>query len=158
MNITYGAGAMLGAALGGVMADYLGWRWEFGVQVPVIVASLIVAVMTIPDDLGLHGKEQQNVWEAMKKFDYAGSFLMSTSITFLILGLVRSPSSRFNITCIASADLWNQSRALEETSCHVRSHPQHVFCRELTQPTRVSPLCPRLPCHLRGLLPSLPLR
>ncbi|KAK4448092.1 hypothetical protein QBC34DRAFT_408122 [Podospora aff. communis PSN243] len=87
MNITYGAGAMLGAALGGVMADYLGWRWEFGVQLPLILASIVMAGITIPSDLGLYGKEHQGAWESMKKFDYAGSFLMSTSITFLILGL-----------------------------------------------------------------------
>lgn len=93
LNMTFGAGAMLGAALGGIMADYLGWRWEFGVQVPVIVASLVMASITIPDDLGLHGKEHQSTWEAMKKFDYAGSALMSTSVTFLILGLVRLPIS-----------------------------------------------------------------
>jgi predicted MFS family arabinose efflux permease len=88
MNITYGAGAMLGAALGGVMADYLGWRWEFGVQLPLILVSIVMAGITIPSDLGLYGKEHQGAWESMKKFDYAGSFLMSTSITFLILGLV----------------------------------------------------------------------
>lgn len=87
MNMVFGAGAMLGAALGGVMADYLGWRWEFGVQVPIIATSLIISSFTIPDDLGLHGKEHRGAWDAMKKFDYAGSFLMSTSITFLILGL-----------------------------------------------------------------------
>ena len=27
LNIVYGIGSTLGAALGGFMADYLGWRW-----------------------------------------------------------------------------------------------------------------------------------
>ncbi len=70
------------------MADYLGWRWEFGVQVPILALSLIVAVVTIPSDLGLHGREKQPIGEAMKTFDFRGSFLMSISVTFLILGLV----------------------------------------------------------------------
>jgi len=88
INIVYGVGAMLGAGLGGAMADYLGWRWEFGVQVPLLMASLAVAVTTVPADLGLYGRERQAFGEAMKTFDFKGSFLMSTSVTLLILGLV----------------------------------------------------------------------
>lgn len=88
INIAYGAGAMLGAGLGGMMADYLGWRWEFGVQVPVIMLVFVASIFTIPDGLGLHGKRRQSVWEGMKTFDFKGSFLMITAVTFLILGLV----------------------------------------------------------------------
>jgi predicted MFS family arabinose efflux permease len=91
MNITYGVGSMLGAALGGAMADYLGWRWEFGVQVPVVVACLVVAVLAVPSDLGLGGKQKQTLREAMRTFDFKGSILMSSSVTFLILGLVSLP-------------------------------------------------------------------
>ncbi|KAK3324309.1 major facilitator superfamily [Cercophora scortea] len=87
INIVFGAGAMLGAGLGGAMADYLGWRWEFGVQVPLMMASLAVAVMTIPSELGLYGKQKQTLREAMRTFDFAGSALMATSVTLLILGL-----------------------------------------------------------------------
>ncbi|KAG7286989.1 hypothetical protein NEMBOFW57_006489 [Staphylotrichum longicolle] len=87
MNMTYGVGSMLGAALGGAMADYLGWRWEFGVQVPVVVFCLVVAVLVVPSDLGLHGKEKQTIREAMRTFDFKGSVLMASSVTFLILGL-----------------------------------------------------------------------
>lgn len=88
INVVYGVGAMLGAALGGAMADYLGWRWEFGVQVPLIVVCLVVAVIVVPGDLGLHGKEKQTLREAMRTFDLKGSILMSSSVTCLILGLV----------------------------------------------------------------------
>ena len=92
MNATYGAGAMMGAALGGAMADYLGWRWEFGVQVPLLVVCLVVSILVIPDDIGLYGKKKQTLREALRRFDFKGSFLMSTSVTFLILGLV-SPTN-----------------------------------------------------------------
>lgn len=86
---------MLGAGLGGMMADYLGWRWEFGVQIPILAISLVIAVTTIPDDLGLHGKPKESIREAMKSFDFMGSFLMATSVTFLILGLVWLPLYNF---------------------------------------------------------------
>ena len=32
LNLAFGVGSSLGAALGGFLADALGWRWEFGIQ------------------------------------------------------------------------------------------------------------------------------
>ncbi|KAH7411107.1 major facilitator superfamily transporter [Cadophora sp. MPI-SDFR-AT-0126] len=88
INIMYGAGSALGAATGGAIADSLGWRWEFGVQVPLLTSGVCVAYSTVPRKLGLaEGAEKRTVWEAMKVFDYQGSILLTTSITFLILGI-----------------------------------------------------------------------
>ncbi|RDL30719.1 uncharacterized protein BP5553_10064 [Venustampulla echinocandica] len=88
INIIFGVGSALGAALGGAIADNLGWRWEFGIQLPILTACLCVAIFTVPDDLGLEaGMQKKTVWEAMKVFDYKGSILLTTSVTFLILGL-----------------------------------------------------------------------
>lgn len=69
------------------MADYFGWRWEFGVQVPPLLLCMVVAWIAIPDDLGIEG-ERKGVWQALKEFDAKGSLLLTTSITFVILGLV----------------------------------------------------------------------
>lgn len=101
INIIFGLGAAMGAALGGAIADHLGWRWIFWVQLPAIVLCLIGAVITIPNRLGLKdGAQQNSVWEAMKIFDYKGSILLTTSITFLILGLVCPPSPhQSNLAC-----------------------------------------------------------
>lgn len=91
INIVFGVGSALGAALGGAIADHLGWRWEFGIQIPALVACLCIACFTVPRDLGLaNGVERKSLWEAMKVFDLKGSILLTTSITFLILGLVSS--------------------------------------------------------------------
>jgi hypothetical protein len=88
-NATYGAGSTLGAALGGAIADHLGWRWEFGLQVPLLLLALILACFATPARLGLQeGAQQKTVWEAMKVFDFKGSLLLTTSITCLILGIV----------------------------------------------------------------------
>jgi hypothetical protein len=54
-----------------------------------VVACLVVAILVVPSDLGLGGKKKQTLREAMRTFDFKGSILMSTSVTFLILGLVR---------------------------------------------------------------------
>jgi hypothetical protein len=89
INIVFGAGSAAGAALGGAIADSLGWRWEFGVQVPFIFLCVLGSYFTVPRKLGLaEGVERKTLWEAMKVFDFKGSLLLTTSITFLILGLV----------------------------------------------------------------------
>ncbi|WQF80417.1 Putative sugar transporter, major facilitator superfamily, MFS transporter superfamily [Colletotrichum destructivum] len=86
INMIYGVGSALGAALGGAMADHLGWRWEFGVQVPPLILCCVIAVIAVPSDLGLAGKRETFV-QALKAFDFKGSILLTTSITFFVLGL-----------------------------------------------------------------------
>ena len=92
INIVYGVGSSLGAALGGAMADSLGWRWEFGVQVPVLVLGVVLAILAVPADLGLQGRERETLREALGNFDLRGSLLLTPAVTSLILGLVGSPS------------------------------------------------------------------
>lgn len=88
INMIYGLAAASGAALGGVMADTLGWRWEFGVQVFPLVGCFALAAWTMPPDLGLY-VERETYVEAVKAFDWTGTVLLISSTTFLILGLVR---------------------------------------------------------------------
>lgn len=87
INMVYGVGSTLGAALGGFMADYLGWRWEFGIQVPFLLLCVGVTMITIPGELGLRSGKKETVIQAMRSFDFKGSFLLTSAITFLILGL-----------------------------------------------------------------------
>ncbi|KAH6677952.1 multidrug resistance protein fnx1 [Plectosphaerella plurivora] len=86
INIVYGIGSALGAALGGAMADYLGWRWEFGVQVLPLLLCCVAAFLAIPNDLGLVDK-RQTLMEALRIFDFRGSILLTTTLTFMVLGL-----------------------------------------------------------------------
>ena len=95
INIIFGVGSMLGAALGGAIADHLGWRWEFGIQIPFLIICLLIACFTIPQNLGIaDGAKRKTLLEAMKVFDLKGSILLTTSITFLILGIVSPTSPR----------------------------------------------------------------
>ncbi|KJZ79758.1 hypothetical protein HIM_00472 [Hirsutella minnesotensis 3608] len=86
MNVIYGLGSALGAALGGAMAEALGWRWEFGVQIPPMLLCLGVSAVAIPSDLGIAG-ERVGIWRALREFDAKGSLLLTSSVSFLILGL-----------------------------------------------------------------------
>lgn len=96
VHIVFGAGSALGAATGGAIADHLGWRWEFGIQIPLLAVTFAGACLTTPRNLGLGaGVTKNGFWNALKLFDYRGSLLLTTSVTFLVLGLV-SPFYSFN--------------------------------------------------------------
>lgn len=69
------------------MAEYLGWRWEFAIQLPLIALCFAVAYLVLPPDLGLT-EEGKAVWSLLREFDFAGSALLTLSVSFLILGLV----------------------------------------------------------------------
>jgi predicted MFS family arabinose efflux permease len=69
------------------MAETLGWRWEFGVQVPILALCLGITLMVLPRDIGLPDGSK-SVWIALKQFDIKGSMLLAASTTGLILGLV----------------------------------------------------------------------
>jgi MFS family permease len=89
LNLAYGTGSSLGAALGGFLADALGWRWEFGIQVPAITLCFVIACFTTPTGLGPNfaKHDKGTLWQTVKGFDLAGSFLLTSSVTFLVLAL-----------------------------------------------------------------------
>ncbi|KAI1419249.1 major facilitator superfamily domain-containing protein [Xylaria sp. FL1777] len=88
INAIYGVAAASGAAFGGVLADTLGWRWEFGVQLVPLILCLITAFFSMPADLGRHKeRKKQTLFQALRGFDFKGSVLLTSSTTFLILGL-----------------------------------------------------------------------
>ncbi|RKF53859.1 Vacuolar basic amino acid transporter 2 [Erysiphe neolycopersici] len=88
INVAFGLGSASGAALGGWIADSLGWRWEFGIQIPTLVVCLCIACVAIPSNMGIaEGAKERSLLESVMIFDYKGSILLTTSITFLILGL-----------------------------------------------------------------------
>lgn len=107
LNLAFGIGSSLGAALGGFLADTLGWRMEFFIQVclpllvtqihantnlhqvPSIAICLAVAWLAVPTDLGpqLMKKDNIGIWDTIRAFDLAGSLLLTSSVTFLIVGI-----------------------------------------------------------------------
>jgi MFS family permease len=87
----YHTGGALGAAMGGWMAEALGWRWEFGVQMPYLLLLPIGGYLCIPAGIGqAHGHASKTLAQAMEGFDYAGCLTISVSVTTLVVFAVRS--------------------------------------------------------------------
>jgi hypothetical protein len=76
-----------------MLADHLGWRWEFGIQVPPLLLCLAAAIAVIPADLGrAESGAGADVMGSLRAFDFAGSVLLTVAVTCFVLGLVSRSS------------------------------------------------------------------
>lgn len=89
INLFYGGGSAAGAAFGGFLCDKLGWRMTFAIQIPILLILLINGIFSTPSSLGpmLAQRSGRGIRDALRGFDIAGSFLLTGSVAFLILGL-----------------------------------------------------------------------
>ncbi|KAK6383072.1 hypothetical protein LTS17_003742 [Exophiala oligosperma] len=88
-NMSWGLGNGLGAVLGGLLCDKLGWRAAFYVQLPFIFTYAILTLVFCPSDLGpnLAKTQGKSIRQAFKTFDTLGAITLTTTVTCLILGV-----------------------------------------------------------------------
>lgn len=76
-NLSFGVGSALGAAIGGFIADYLGWRWGFAIQLPPAILCVVLCIYNLPDHVvkkDVDGKdENEGTFAKLKDFDFEGS-------------------------------------------------------------------------------------
>jgi MFS family permease len=82
-NGMFGFGAICGASFGGSIADSIGWRWCFLLQVPISAIALVLGYLVIKNPLEVHP-----TWNEIKaKVDFAGALLLVTAISIQLVGL-----------------------------------------------------------------------
>ncbi len=77
-------GAAAGLLLGGVLTQYLSWRWNFFVNVPIGMAVAFAATRLLPHHIG---EENHKI-----KLDLPGAVLATGGLMSLVYGLSRAPS------------------------------------------------------------------
>ncbi|KAK8043220.1 major facilitator superfamily domain-containing protein [Apiospora phragmitis] len=85
-SIIYGVGCTLGAAMGGFLAEHLGWRWIFALQIPVMLVCLCISAVAITHDLGVQDSHT-SLRDSLRDFDFVGSGLLCVILITMILGL-----------------------------------------------------------------------
>jgi MFS family permease len=92
-NGMFGFGAIAGASFGGSIADSIGWRWCFLLQVPISIAALIIGYLVIRNPEGGfvlsdndegEGGGLKAVW---RRVDFTGSILLVVAISIQLVGL-----------------------------------------------------------------------
>jgi EmrB/QacA subfamily drug resistance transporter len=76
-------GAAAGVLLGGVITEYLGWRWNFFINVPIAIAVIIAAWRLVPS----HESE-----ETHNELDLPGAISITGALMLLVYALVEAPT------------------------------------------------------------------
>ncbi|KAK0635988.1 major facilitator superfamily domain-containing protein [Bombardia bombarda] len=85
-NGMFGFGAICGASFGGSIADNIGWRWCFLLQVPISGFALFVGALVIKNPPGGFdlGQGFKHTWA---KVDFTGALLLVVAISIQLVGL-----------------------------------------------------------------------
>ncbi|WP_407565449.1 MFS transporter [Streptomyces sp. 184] len=78
-----GGGGAVGLILGGVLTDYLNWRWTFFVNIPFAVVAVLGAMAVIHDPKGSRNRSS---------LDIPGVLLATTGLVALVYGFTRAES------------------------------------------------------------------
>lgn len=85
-NGMWGLGAISGASFGGAIADKIGWRWCFLLQVPLSAMAFAVGYLAVKDQPG--GKALDGgLRSAWKMVDISGAVVLVLGISVQLLGL-----------------------------------------------------------------------
>jgi EmrB/QacA subfamily drug resistance transporter len=93
-------GAALGLILGGLLTEYLDWRWVFYVNIPIAVVAVVGALRFVPESKD----------ETAQGFDVLGAVLATSGLIALVYGLVKVneegvPAGQSIATFVAAAVL-----------------------------------------------------
>ncbi len=86
-------GAAAGVLLGGIITQYLGWRWNFFINVPVAAAVIAAAWRLVP----VHESE-----ETHNELDLPGAVSITGALMLLVYGLVSAPTHGWTATSTLS--------------------------------------------------------
>jgi len=83
-NVFFSVGSGTGGAVGGLVADTIGWRWAFLLQVPILVLTWILVFVNAHYVMPGQSRSRK---EMLGRVDYFGSLSLVLSLGSLVLSL-----------------------------------------------------------------------
>ena len=115
-----GGGGSVGLVLGGILTDWLSWRWGLFINVPIGLAVILLAPRYLPETERRSGR-----------FDVTGAVTSTVGMTALVYGFVRAASDgwsdRGTLASFAAGALLLAAFGLTETRAEQPITPLHLF-------------------------------
>jgi EmrB/QacA subfamily drug resistance transporter len=115
-----GGGGSVGLVLGGVLTDWLSWRWGLFINVPVGLAVILLAPRYLPETERRPGR-----------FDLMGAVTSTLGMTALVYAFVRAASDGWSdggtLASFAAAAVLLAAFGLTETRAEQPITPLHLF-------------------------------
>ncbi|UKZ83775.1 hypothetical protein TrVFT333_011588 [Trichoderma virens FT-333] len=81
-----GFGAICGASFGGTVADYIGWRWCFLLQVPLSIFAFVAGYIVLKNQhRGI--SSEGGLGALWKRVDFSGALLLVAAVSTQLLGM-----------------------------------------------------------------------
>jgi EmrB/QacA subfamily drug resistance transporter len=90
-SIGWSAGAVLGILLGGLITTYVSWRWIFGINVPIGIAAIFLALRVLRD----RGERRRH------RLDLAGMALLGGGLFGVLWATTRLATNSVDTTLLA---------------------------------------------------------
>ncbi len=85
-------GAAVGLVMGGVLTQYLSWRWNFFVNVPIGAFVVFTAIRLLPHHIGEEHKKT--------RLDFPGAAFATSGLVSLVYGLSKAPADGWGSTTV----------------------------------------------------------
>ncbi|KAL4804803.1 major facilitator superfamily-domain-containing protein [Aspergillus unguis] len=85
INIIFATGSGIGAPLGGILSDYIGWRWAFIGQFPLCIIALIAVSLV----LDLPAPEDSHWKTKLRRIDFTGAVVLIGAVLGFLVGFDR---------------------------------------------------------------------
>lgn len=87
----------MGASLGGYLADTIGWRWAFYIQVPLAIVSALSVYFFLSLPLPPSASSPDTDFKTkLRRIDFGGAATLILAVFFLLLGLDRGGDIGWN--------------------------------------------------------------
>lgn len=78
---------ILGASSGGTIADQVGWRWCFLLQVPLSAVALIIGYKYVKNQPGMTNLTDARFGTIWRRVDFRGAILLVVSVSMQLIGM-----------------------------------------------------------------------